>query len=184
MHEHIELPEVAPLVEQHRRLAVVCPGCRARVAAPRPASAASTPFGPRLHATAVYLKTFQALSYERLQKALFDLFGLRISQGGLTKMLRRAETRFDAGREAALSTLRRASVVASDETGVRIEGMNAYQWLFRCEEAVVYHAAPTRGACVVHDGLLAAEHPVVRVRALDAYARFVGRHHGGASQRR
>ena len=40
-------------------------------------------FGPRLHATAVYLKTFQALSYERLQKTLFDLFGLRISQGGL-----------------------------------------------------------------------------------------------------
>ena len=61
VHERIELPEVKPLVEQHRRLGVVCPGCRARVAAPRPTGAASTPFGPRLHATAVYLKTFQAL---------------------------------------------------------------------------------------------------------------------------
>ena len=50
----------------------------------------------------MYLKTFQALSYERLQKALFDLFGLRISQGRLTKTLRRAETRFDAGRDEAL----------------------------------------------------------------------------------
>ena len=99
----------------------------------------------------MYLKTFQALSYERLQKALFDLFGLRISQGGLTKMLRRAETRFEAGREAALSALRRATVVASDETGVRIEGTNSYQWVLRCEEAVVHHAAPTRGACVVHE---------------------------------
>ena len=99
----------------------------------------------------MYLKTFQALSYERLQKALFDLFGLRISQGGLTKMLRRAETRFEAGREAALSALRRATVVASDETGVRIEGTNSYHWVFRCEDAVVHHAAPTRGACVVHE---------------------------------
>ena len=53
-HERIELPKVKPLVEQHRRLAVVCPGCRARVAAPRPTEAASTPFGPRLHATALY----------------------------------------------------------------------------------------------------------------------------------
>ena len=140
-----------PLVEQHRRLAVVCPGCRARVTAPRRADAAASPFGPRLHATAVYLKTFQALSYDRLQKALFDLFGLRISQGGLTNMLRRAETRFDAGRDAALSALRRATVVASDETGVRIEGTNSYHWVFRCEEAVVHHAAPTRGACVVHE---------------------------------
>ena len=126
MHERIELPEVRPVVEQYRRLAVMCPGCRARVTAPRPTGAASTPFGPRLHATALYLKTFQALSYERLQKALSDLFGLRISQGGLTKMLRRAETRFEAGRDAALLRLRRATAVASDETGVRIEGTNSY----------------------------------------------------------
>jgi hypothetical protein len=32
---------------------------------------------------ATYLKTFQALSYERLQAALSDLFGLSLSQGGL-----------------------------------------------------------------------------------------------------
>ena len=93
-HEHIELPPVRPVVEQHRRLAVTCPACQARVAAPRPAGAASTPFGARLHATAVYLKCFQALSYERLQRALSDLFGLTISQGGLMAMLRRAQARF------------------------------------------------------------------------------------------
>jgi transposase len=66
-------------------------------------------------------------------------------------MLRLAETRFDAGRDAALSALRRAAVVASDETGVRIEGSNGYHWVFRCEEAVVHHAAPSWGACVVHE---------------------------------
>src|SRR3954449_11114552 len=88
--EMIDLPPVKPVVEQHRRLAVRCPACQARVVAPRPAGAAATPFGPRLHATAVYLKTFQALSYERLQAALSDLFGLTVSQGGLMNMLRRA----------------------------------------------------------------------------------------------
>ena len=40
-----------------------------------------TPFGPRLHAVATYLKTYQALSYERLQALLADLFGVRLSQG-------------------------------------------------------------------------------------------------------
>ena len=151
LHERIDLPAVKPVVEQHRRLAVTCPGCRARVPAPRPAGAAASSFGPRLHATAVYLKTFQALSYERLQKALSDLFGLSLSQGGLTNMLRRAETRFAAGREAALSALRRAEVVASDETGVRIEGTNSYHWVFRCADAVVHHTAPTRAASVVRE---------------------------------
>jgi transposase len=48
-----------------------------------PQAAARTPFGPRLHAVATYLKTFQALSYGRLQAVMADLFGLTLSQGGL-----------------------------------------------------------------------------------------------------
>ena len=124
--EQIELPEVAPAVTQHRRLAVHCPTCGTRVVAAVPEAARGTPFGPRLHAVATYLKTFQALSYERLQAALSDLFGLTLSQGGLMNLLQRAQRRFRSGREEAVSTLRRATVVASDETGVRIEGSNAY----------------------------------------------------------
>ncbi len=149
VHERIDLPQVRPVVAHHRRLAVRCPACGTRVVAPPPEAAMGTPFGPRLHAVATYLKTFQALSYERLQGALCDLFGLRLSQGGLMNLLRRAQGRFESGREAAVATLRQAEVVASDETGVRIEGSNAYHWVFRSPEAVVHHAAPTRAASVV-----------------------------------
>ena len=85
--ERIELPEVAPVVTQHRRLAVHCPACGTRVVAAVPEAARGTPFGPRLHAVATYLKTFQALSYARLQAALSDLFGLTLSQGGLMNLL-------------------------------------------------------------------------------------------------
>src|SRR5918998_6042915 len=148
--ERIELPEVVPIVTQHQRLAVCCPACGARVVAPVPEQARGTPFGPRLHAVATYLKTFQALSYERLQAALLDLFGLRVSQGGLMNLLRRTQRCFEAGRERAVAALRRAEVVASDETGVRIEGCTGYHRVFRCRDAVVHHAAPTRAASVVH----------------------------------
>ena len=150
-HDKIDLPVIAPVVERHRRMAVSCPSCGLRVAADLPAAAKGTPFGPRLHAVATYLKTFQALSYERLEAAFADLFGLKISQGGLMNMLRRAQGRFEDGREAAVAGLRQARVVASDETGVRIEGSNAYHWVFRCAEAVVHQAAPTRGAVVVRE---------------------------------
>ena len=150
-HERIELPEVKPLVTQHRRLAVICPTCRTRVVAPVPQAACGTPFGPRLHAVATYLKTFQALSYERLQVALSDLFGVTLSQGGLMNLLRRAQGCFAEGQVRAVSSLRRAQVVASDETGVRIEGSNAYHWVFRSPEAVVHHASPTRAASVVRE---------------------------------
>jgi len=119
VHEHIELPVIKPVVEHHRRLSVRCPRCGRTVVAP---AAHGTPFGPRLHAVATYLKTFQALSYERLQGAFAELFGLTISQGGLMNVLRRAQGCFRAGRDAAVMALRRATVVASDETGVRVEG--------------------------------------------------------------
>src|SRR5687767_2761586 len=101
IHEQIDLPEVAPRVTQHWRLAVHCPACGRRAVAPVPQAARGTPFGPRLHAVATYLKTYQALSYERLQAALADLFGLTLSQGGLMNMLRRAQGRFAEGRAKA-----------------------------------------------------------------------------------
>jgi transposase len=194
VHERIDLPEVRPIIEHHRRLAVRCPGCGTRVVAPPPA-ATGTPFGPRLHALATYLKTFQSLSYERLQATLADLFGLPVSQGGLMNMLRRpssdhsirlrriepwvslAQNCFQAGRAQAVAVLRQAEVVASDETGVRIEGSTGYHWVFRCKDAVVHHAAPTRAAPVVHT-MMAGHQPAVWLS--DRYSAQQG--HGVAQQ--
>src|SRR5215203_4400277 len=177
LHEQIDLPEVKPLIRQHRRLSVCCPTCGMRVVAPVPEAARGTPFGPRLHAVATYLKTFQALSYERLQGALSDLFGLHLSQGGLMNLLRRAQGRFEDGQMSAVSALRQAEMVASDETGVRIEGANAYHWVFRSPEAVVHHAAPTRAAAVVRD-MMDGHRPALWLS--DRYAAQQG--HGVAHQ--
>jgi transposase len=178
VHERIELPEIKPVIEHHRRLAVQCPGCGTRVVAAPPPAATGTPFGPRLHAVATYLKTFQSLSYERLQAALADLFGLPVSQGGLMNLLRRAQGRFQAGREQAIGALRCAEIVASDETGVRIEGgTGGYHWVFRCEAAVVHQAAPTRAASVVH-AMMGGHKPQVWLS--DRYSAQQG--HGVAQQ--
>src|SRR4029453_6311890 len=43
IHEQIDLPEVAPRVTQHRRLAVRCPVCGTRAVAPVPDAARETP---------------------------------------------------------------------------------------------------------------------------------------------
>jgi transposase len=177
IHEQIDLPEVAPRVTQHRRLAVRCPACGARAVAPVPDAAKGTPFGLRVHAVATYLKTFQALSYERLQTALADLFGLTLSQGGLMNLLQRAQGRFAEGQANAVAALRRAEVVASDETGVRIEGSNAYHWVFRSPQAVVHQAAATRGACVVR-AMMDGHRPAVWLS--DRYTAQQG--HGAAHQ--
>jgi transposase len=64
-------------------------------------------------------------------------------------MFQRAAPVFAAGRDNALAALRRADVVACDETGARIEGCNAYQWVFCSAEAIVHTADFTRAGQVV-----------------------------------
>lgn len=150
-YDFIDLPPIAPLIERHRRLACTCRQCGATTKASLPAAATGSPFGPNIRALAVYLKHFQHVSYERLQGLLRDVFGLTISQGALMNMLRRGAHRFAAGKADILARLRQAQAVASDETGVRIEGVNAYHWVFRSADAVVHEAATSRGAGVIRD---------------------------------
>jgi transposase len=148
-YDEIEIPPVKPYVVRHRRFACQCQHCGSEVKAPAPAVAMTTPFGPRIHALAIYFKGFQALSYERLRFMFRDVFGLCVSEGALMNMFIRSHARFEIEAEKAKALLRKARVVASDETGVRIEGTNSYHWLFHCKDAVVHQPDHSRGARVV-----------------------------------
>src|SRR5579864_471672 len=56
-YDEIDLPEIKPTVRRHRRLACRCVRCGMTTRAPVPAAAQGTPFGARIHALALYLKT-------------------------------------------------------------------------------------------------------------------------------
>ena len=148
-YDEIEIPPVKPYVVRHRRYACRCRHCGVEAKAPVPAVATTTPFGPRIHALAIYYKGFQALSYERLRLMFRDAFGLAVSEGALMNMFIRSHPRFKIEAEKAKSVLRAARVVASDETGVRIEGTNSYHWVFHCKNAVVHQPDYSRAARVV-----------------------------------
>jgi len=147
-HDTVDLPPVAPVVTRHQRLACACPGCGARVKA---GAQAGSPFGPNIRALALYMKHIQHVSYQRLQAMLKDVFGLTISQGALGNMFQRASTAFGREKASIQKRLRNAEAVASDETGVRIEGVNAQHWVFRAPGIVLHEAAFSRAAQVVRD---------------------------------
>jgi transposase len=159
-YDEIEIPPVKPHVTRHRRFACRCGHCGLEAKAPTPAIASSTPFGPRIHALAIYYKGFQALSYERLSGMFRDAFGLAVSEGALMNMFIRSRAKFAAEAEKAKAILRAARVVASDETGVRIEGTNSYHWVFHCKDAVVHQPDYSRAARVV-DAMMAGHVPEV-----------------------
>ena len=100
------------------------------------------------------------VSCQRLEQMLADVFGLSVSQGALGNMFARAKPLFAAKKDQAVAVLRQASSVASDETGVRIGGLNGFHWVFSCKQAVVHETAFTRGAVVVRE-MMAGHKPGV-----------------------
>jgi len=175
-YDEIDLPPVKPLVRRHRRMACRCAQCGKVTKAPVPSAAQGTPFGRRIHALALYLKTNQLFSYQRLQGVFCDLFGLDISQGALMNMFKRTAPIFAAKRDNALAALRRADVVACDETGMRIEGCNGYQWVFCAPDAVVHTAVFSRAAQVVRD-TMAGHQPDVWISDRYSGQQGHGHHH-------
>lgn len=175
-YDEIDLPQVEPLVRRHRRLACRCAKCGKATSASVPQAAQGSPFGHRIHALALYLKTNQLFSYQRLQGVFRDLFGLDISQGALMNMFKRTAPIFAASRDDALVALRRAQVVACDETGMRIEGCNGYQWVFCAPDAVVHTAVFSRAAQVVRD-TMAGHQPDVWISDRYSGQQGHGQHH-------
>jgi transposase len=124
-----------------------------------------TPFSPNVVALAIYLRVVRAISYRRLARLMVELVALAISEGALDAAVRRAVPGFDAEVGAILARLRRARVVCSDETGVRADGKNAWNWVFQNGEVVVHVIRHSRAARVVGE-VLDGHRPVLWVSDL------------------
>jgi transposase len=165
-YDKIDLPPVRPVVTRVERYAGHCRCCGGTTLAPLPEGMEEgSPFSPAIVATALYLRFVQAISYQRLSRLFRDLFGLTISEGALDAMLRRAKPCFDSQVGAILARLRRARVVGSDETGVRINGKTCWNWVFQNDQVVIHVIRKSRSAAVVGE-VMAGHRPAIWVSDL------------------
>jgi transposase len=164
--DKLDLPKVTPMVTRVERYAGHCRCCGATTLAPLPEGLEpGTPFSLNIVALAMYLRFAHHVSYRRLSRLLLELFGLAISEGALDAAFRRGEPRFDAETAAILARLRRARVVCSDETGVRVDGRNGWNWVFQNAEVVIHVVRRSRGAGVVAE-VMAGHRPAIWVSDL------------------
>ncbi len=153
-YDKIDLPQVAPVVTRVERYAGRCRCCGGTTLAPVPEDLEpGTPFSIGIVALAMYLRFVHAISYQRLSRLLLELFGLAISEGALDAAFRRGKLHFDADVARILARLRRARVVCSDETSVRIDGRTCWNWVFQNDEVVIHVIRRSRGAGVVAEVL-------------------------------
>ncbi|MGH7099524.1 MAG: IS66 family transposase [Stellaceae bacterium] len=172
-YDHIELPPIRPVITRVHRHRGVCPHCRRGFSAAAPEGMPpGSPFGPDLTALIVHLHVTQAIGFERLARLLDEVFGLRLSEGAIAKMLARAETPLAAAAATTAAAIRNSKVVASDETSARVGGKNWWQWVLLSSTAVHHLIADSRGAAVLTD-FLGDVKPEVWVA--DRYAAQAGR---------
>jgi len=164
--DKLDLPKVTPMVTRVERYAGHCRCCGATTLAPLPEGLEpGTPFSLNIVALAMYLRFAHHVSYRRLSRLLLELFGLAISEGALDAAFRRGKPRFDAETAAILARLRRARVVCSDETGIRVDGRGCWNRVFQNDEVVIPVIRRGRGAGVVAE-VMAGHRPAIWVSDL------------------
>jgi transposase len=120
-YERIEIPKIEPDVTRIVLRGGVCPCCtKTFKATPPEGLEPGSPFGPELRAYVIYLRSVQGLPLARLSGVLKDLFGLTISEGALLNILDAAKATFAAQASRLKADLMRGTVIASDETGLRL----------------------------------------------------------------
>ena len=148
-YDHIDMPPIKPVTTRINLHRGVCPCCQKRITAKPPADMApGSPFGPGIVATVAYLHGCHMVSYSRLTEVLDGLLGLKLSEGAIANMLARSAKPFAAVADTIAETVRKAEVIASDETSARVCGKTWWQWVFGSATAVYHIIAPTRGKVV------------------------------------
>jgi transposase len=145
-----ELPPAQAEVIEVRQYELACPQCGQLevLAAPEELAMGRT-FGKRLEATVTYYRQEQHMSYDRTKAAMLALHGVAISEGGIDKIMQRSGEKGLQQGDDIQHTIQHSQVVASDETGARVDGQKAWHWVFCTLTAVLHVIKPSRGTKVI-----------------------------------
>ena len=152
-HQVIELPPLRPLVREVVRYGRYCPGCQTYQRAPAPEGyEVGRVIGSRLEGLILYLHYAHPLSYQRVQTILRDMTGLKLGIGTLVNVVKRGQNTLHQGAQAIRQQIQQATVVGSDETGMRVDGQNQWQWVFQNTQWAYYVIRPSRAAQACKSG--------------------------------
>jgi transposase len=161
-----DLPPVQPVVVEAQRWRVRCRRCDHGTVGVYPDGFGATgAFGPRLVATAALLHEEHHVAYARLVEVFAGLFGLTVSEGALVTAVGRLGQALVPAAAAIAADVRTATVIGSDETSARVDGVNWWEWVFQTETAA-YHTIQRRRNTEVVLSFLDGVQPAVWVSDL------------------
>ena len=112
-----------------------------------------------------YLRYSHGISYERLSQLMSEVYGLKISEGGIANLLKEVKQKLEAPVEKIMEYIRSARLLGSDETSARVEGVNHWEWVFQNEQVCLHVIRPSRGQKVIEE-VMAGHSPEIWVSDL------------------
>jgi hypothetical protein len=116
-HQVVELPEVKPLVDEHRLHQLRCPHCGEVTRASLPAEVSESGYGPRLVATVGMLSGPYRQSERQTQQAMEDFYQVEMALGTINKMRQEVSAALAGPVQDASEFAQAQPVANADETG-------------------------------------------------------------------
>lgn len=173
----VELPEVKPVVTEHRAHTSRC-GCgHDSIAAFPEGVRAPVSYGPRARATVAYLLGRQHLPTRRVAEAMADLFGLRVSTGAVDSIYAETSRRLRGFIAAMVAFMRTLPVLHADETTDRLGTKTCWMHVVSTAMFTLIHASVTRGGDAIDEaGVLRGYRGVVVHDRLAMYWKLNAKH--------
>jgi transposase len=115
-HQVIELPPVEPDVVEYRLHGLRCPCCDTMTRAELPSGVSALGYGERLTAMVALLSGAYRLSYRQVCAVMDDLFGVRLSRGGVGRLRQEISDAVSPAVAEAKAYVQGQPVMHSDET--------------------------------------------------------------------
>jgi transposase len=154
-----ELPVMRPRVIKLVTHEADCPHCQQAVRSSHPLQvslaegAAGVQLGPGALGLAAELNKKHGLTMRKTCAVLQQVFGLKLSPGGLSQALERLAGKLKASYENLLARLHDGPYVHSDETSWWVGGPGHWLWVFANKDSTVYRVAEGRGRNIVVETL-------------------------------
>lgn len=134
--QEIDTPLVEPLIREHRHYAKICTcGHHNRSYVPRKRGGNAVSFGKNIQALVIYYHVVQCVPYERLQSMFKAVFGIEMSQGTISNIIRSARKKAEPAIALIKEHICNSKVVGFDESGCYCNNRLDWSWIAQ----TVYH---------------------------------------------
>ena len=172
--QQVELVEKPVIVTEHRSLACECRRCGKKFYGTLPPEVrAGGLLGPRLTATAAFLKGACHTSYTSLQAFLKSVLSVEVSRGGLVKQMAKVTAALDEPYAQVLSQVPLQPLINVDETGHKENGRLWFTWCFRARMFALFKIDPSRGSEVLVEVLSEEFNGVMGCDYFSAYRKYM-----------